>query len=59
MRKKTHEQFENEVFEMHENDYTVMSKYEGARKHLKIKHNKCGHIYNVMPTNFLKGYGCP
>lgn len=59
MRRKTHEQFEREVYELHGNEYTVMGKYEGARKHLDFRHNTCGHIYKVMPTNVLKGYGCP
>ena len=34
------------------NDVNAMAK-------LKVKHNKCGNIYKVTPSNFLRGYRCP
>lgn len=30
-----------------------------AKKKIKIKHNKCGHIWKVRPNDFLRGSRCP
>ena len=58
--KKTQEQFKKEVFDLVGDEYTVVGQYDGADKHIKIKHNICNHEYSVFPTNFLyKERRCP
>ena len=57
-RKKTHEQFVQEVFELVKNEYTVIGKYSKALKEIEIKHNKCQHIWKISPANFLSGHRC-
>lgn len=39
-------------------EYIIQSNYETAKKPLKMKHSKCGHIYWVTPDNFLRGRRC-
>lgn len=57
--KKTQNDFLNEVYQLVGNDYTVIEIYKNARTPIKIRHNKCGTIFNPTPNNFLRGTRCP
>jgi hypothetical protein len=58
--KRTHEIFIKEVESILGNDYTVMSKFEGRKKEIKIFHSKCGKEYITKPDGILSGgRGCP
>lgn len=57
--KKTTSRFKKEVHDLVADEYTVIGKYKTAREKIKIKHNACGHIYNVIPDSFLRGSRCP
>jgi len=59
MRKKTTEEFKEEVHKMYKEEYRVLGEYITAKDNIKMKHNKCGNVFNVMPTNFLRGTKCP
>jgi ssDNA-binding Zn-finger/Zn-ribbon topoisomerase 1 len=58
-KRKSHEQFVNEVFEILGNDYSVVSEYIKQEEKVKMKHNICGKTYETNPCNPLKGTGCP
>jgi hypothetical protein len=58
-RKKTHEQFIKEVFNLVGNEYTVIGEYINSKNKVSIKHNKCGYEWEVYPNNFLQGTRCP
>jgi len=55
---KTHEQFIEEMKNLVENEYIVMSEYTRALDKVVLKHN-CGFEYKVTPANFLNGKRCP
>lgn len=58
-RRKTQEEFENEVAEMYGDEYIVIGQYINCKTRLKIKHN-CGCEYDVIPSKFLAyEYRCP
>lgn len=57
--KKTDAQFKREVFDLVGDEYTFLDQYQGVLTKLRAKHNKCGHIYEVAPGNFLRGHYCP
>ena len=57
--KKTDTQFKQKVFELVGSEYTFLDSYVNARTKIKVKHNKCGNIYEVQPCVFLQGHGCP
>lgn len=40
-------------------EYTVIGKYINMRTKIKMKHNKCEHIYEVRAESFLGGDRCP
>jgi very-short-patch-repair endonuclease len=58
-KKKPNEQFVREVFELVEDEYTVLGEYINAQTKIKLKHNICGNIYEVQPATFLFGNRCP
>lgn len=47
------------VFELTGGEYTKLGKYVGAHSKFKIKHNTCGHEYEVAWTHFQQGKRCP
>lgn len=57
--KKTNTQFQHEVHDLVGSKYVFLDTYVNAQNKLRVKHNKCGHIYEVTPHNFLHGYRCP
>ena len=59
MRKKTNEQFKNEVFDLVGDEYVFLDSYVNSKVKLRVKHNKCGNVYEVSPNAFLKGNRCP
>ncbi|MBZ9615291.1 PDDEXK family nuclease [Clostridium estertheticum] len=58
-KKKTHEQFLEEVYSLVKDEYSILGHYEKNSIKVKIKHNICGHEYEVLSGNFLKGRRCP
>ncbi len=59
MIKKTTSAFKKEVYEKYKDEYSVLSEYSGSQEKIKVKHNLCGHEYEVTPANFLRGRRCP
>lgn len=59
MRRKTQETFVKEVFDMYGNEYSVLGEYKTAKTPIEIKHNVCGNIFKITPSNFLCGRQCP
>ena len=61
-KKKTHEEFVTEVYNLVGNEYSVLGIYNGNKKHVLIKHNNenCNNYeWGINPTAFLRGNGCP
>lgn len=55
--KKTHEQFINEMITLHPN-IIVLDTYNGATFPVSCECKVCGHRWNGIPNNLLKGSGC-
>ena len=53
--KKTHGQYVEDVFLKYGGEFKILSKYDGSRKKVKVKHNICGSIYNIRSDKM----GCP
>ncbi len=58
-RRKTSEDFKKEVFDLVGSEYVFLDSYVNTRTKLRVKHNKCGNVYEVRPNNFLHGNRCP
>lgn len=58
-KKKTHDEFVIEVYDLVKDEYTILSEYKSANTHINILHNVCNTNYPVKPSNFLSGKRCP
>ena len=58
-RKKYLDEFEKEFNKLVNTEYTLLSNYTSSIEKIKVKHNKCGHVYEVKANNFLNGQRCP
>lgn len=56
--KMTTSEFKRRVHDLVGNEYTVIGEYKNARSYIKMKHNKCGHEYDVFPDSFSRGVRC-
>jgi Zn ribbon nucleic-acid-binding protein len=58
-RRKTNEEFKEEVKDEVGDEYLFLEEYQGYKTKIKVKHEKCGYIYKIEPTRFLYGNRCP
>ena len=56
--KKNTESFKEELREI-QPKIMVVGEYVGSRSYIEVKCLDCGHVWNAMPTNLLKGRKCP
>jgi hypothetical protein len=59
MKTKTNEEFLNEIYDLVQDEYSVLSKYINNKTKIKFRHNKCNNIFEIQPTHFLQGQRCP
>ena len=59
-KRKTHEEFIEQLNKIHGDEtYTPLEKYINNKTKILVRHNKCGYEWNIIPSNILKGQGCP
>ncbi|WP_050780587.1 zinc-ribbon domain-containing protein [Bacillus pseudomycoides] len=58
-KKKTHQDFVKEVFELVREEYEVIEEYINTSEKILMKHTTCNHEYPVSPNKFLGGRRCP
>ena len=58
-KRKTHEQFLQEVYNLVGGEYTVLEEYKGVNEKIKFKHNLCKTEFTISPNKFLSGQRCP
>lgn len=63
-KQRTHEEFLSLVNDLVDNEYTVLTKYSNSKNKVLMRHNICGHEWNVSPIEFIggknrKGTRCP
>lgn len=58
-KRKSNEEFLEEVYEKYGNDYTVLDKYTLSKNRIHIKHKSCGTVFIRKAGDFLAGRQCP
>lgn len=58
-KRKTHEEFSKEFYDLSNKKYELLSEYITNKKKVKVRHLECNHVYDVLPTKFLSGQRCP
>lgn len=51
--------FKAEVKELVGDEYSVLGEYVLSNVRIEMRHNKCGFVYPVRPSNFKNGRRCP
>ena len=57
-RRKTTEEFKNEVEALYPGKYTILGEYTKRTGYIKVKYNKCGHIAERPIVSILDGKDC-
>lgn len=58
-KRKTTEEFKEEVFELEKGEYEVLGEYQNSNTKILMRHNSCGNEYMVTPAKFLLNRRCP
>lgn len=58
-RKKSQENFIKEVYNLVNEEYSILGEYEGTDKNVLMRHNLCKNEWAVKPQSFLRGTRCP
>lgn len=56
---KTNESYIKELKFKIGDEYTALEKYKDSTTKISTRHNLCGYVWNVLPSNILSGCGCP
>lgn len=52
--------FKKEVYDLVKDEYEVLGEYIDTNTYIRMKHNKCGHEWDIVPVDFLtKDIRCP
>lgn len=57
--RKTQSQIVNEVRQLTNGEYEVLSEYKGNHEKLTFKHLSCGNVFEMTANSFLRGQRCP
>lgn len=58
-RKRTHDEFVEQMRKVHGDKYQVLSRFTGYSIPVKVGCGVCQHRWLVTPNNFAQGRGCP
>ena len=50
---RTHENVINQIYDLVQDEYSVLSEYKGSNSNIKFKHNICSHEFPMTPHNFI------
>lgn len=57
--KLTTKEFEEHIRKTDGDKYSLLSEYISDSEKVKLKHNECGHIWNITPSHYKQGKRCP
>ena len=57
-KRKTHEEFEAEIKQIHGDEVILLTKYKTNKTKVVVQYRSCGHIDEKMPTKLLIGQRC-
>lgn len=54
----SHKEFSNRIKSIHNDEFTLLGKYNGYNGKIKVRHKKCGREFEVLCGHLLQGKGC-
>lgn len=58
-KRKTHEEFVQDVYNLVGDEYTVLGKYTLSKNKILLRHNHCKNKWETKANNFISGQRCP
>lgn len=58
-RRKDHKTFSEEFSEALGYEYILKGKYRGNKHKIEVEHAECGNTFSKIPSDLLRGRGCP
>ena len=55
----THEQFVAYINEKYNGEYEILGGYINSATKIKVRHARCGTVFDVAPESLANGHGCP
>ena len=55
---KSHDEFIEQVKEIHGDKYIVVSEYKGSNKHVRVYCTKCKNTFSIKASHLTSGHGC-
>lgn len=55
----TDEQFREKVRQSNCGEVEILGKYVSAKRHIKVRCLKCGHVWSPAADSLMQGFGCP
>lgn len=55
----SHEEFEWEIHRLYGEEYTLLEPYTLSTAHIKVRHNTCGHIWDIRASHLKNKAICP
>lgn len=56
--KRTHDEYVRLIQKIHGEEYQILGNYNGSKKKILVRHNKCGREYLVTADSLLRSRGC-
>lgn len=57
-KKRTHEEFIDEIYNLYGDEYTILSQYINMKTKVNVKHETCNIEYLIYPDSILHGARC-
>ncbi len=57
-KRKTHEEFESEIKQIHGDEVILLTEYKTNKSKVVVQYKSCGHVDEKMPTKLLAGQRC-
>lgn len=58
-KRKTHEEFIKEIYELYGDEFTILGTYINDHTKILVRHNRCGYERLITPNSLLRNKGCP
>lgn len=55
----TTDEFKQKLYELYDNEYSLIRDYTNAKTRIHIRHNLCGYEWDVLPRTILEKRTCP
>lgn len=57
--RRTPQMYREDIYELYGDEYIILGDFRNNKTVVRTRHNKCGYEWDAIPSNMLRGRGCP